>query len=238
VEIKPAKCRRPLIVSFSGIDGAGKSTQIRKLCACLVEAGLHVRLLTFWDEVASLSRIRSRLSLRLFKGDPGVGTPENPVNRRDKNVQSPYLDAIRFVLYLFDAFSLKILTTKLRKSHLDVVVFDRYLFDELANLPMLKPMARAYTMLLARLGPRPDVAFLLDVDPGRARRRKPEYPLEFLNCNREAYLNLSECLGMIVIPDLPEHEVTARIFQELVQKTGCQVAWTLQPVSSQMKSHS
>lgn len=39
------------IVSFSGIDGAGKSTQIFELQAWLRESGLGVKLLTFWDDI-------------------------------------------------------------------------------------------------------------------------------------------------------------------------------------------
>ena len=41
-------------VSFSGIDGAGKSTQIANLRARLQDAGMRVALITFWDDVARL----------------------------------------------------------------------------------------------------------------------------------------------------------------------------------------
>ena len=46
------------IVTFSGIDGAGKSTQISALEAWLRAAGLRTRVLTFWDDVVVLSRLR------------------------------------------------------------------------------------------------------------------------------------------------------------------------------------
>ena len=75
-------------VSFSGIDGAGKSTQIANLRARLQDAGMRVALITFWDDVARLKRIREGAGHTLFKGEKGVGSPEKPVNRRDKNVRS------------------------------------------------------------------------------------------------------------------------------------------------------
>jgi len=45
--------------------------------------------------------------------------------------------------------------------------------------------------MLLKLVPRPDVAFLLDADPPQARARKPEYPVEFVQSNRESYLALA-----------------------------------------------
>jgi len=55
--------------------------------------------------------------------------------------------------------------------------------------------------MLAR---QPEASFILDADPQQARARKPEYPLEFLHENRNAYLQLSRFLdGMTVIPPLP-----------------------------------
>ena len=61
--------------SFSGIDGAGKSTQIANLRARLQDAGMRVALITFWDDVARLKRIREGAGHTLFKGEKGVGSP-------------------------------------------------------------------------------------------------------------------------------------------------------------------
>jgi thymidylate kinase len=46
------KIRRTSFVSFSGIDGAGKSTQIDALCLRLKGDGLRVLLIRFWDDIA------------------------------------------------------------------------------------------------------------------------------------------------------------------------------------------
>ena len=128
--------RRPTLVSFSGIDGAGKSTQIEALRARLSEIGARVLLITFWEDVARLTRIREVTGHTLFKGDKGVGTPTRPVHRRDKNVRSWYMTAVRFALYFVDAISLRIAVAKTLSADADVVIFDRYLYDELANLSL------------------------------------------------------------------------------------------------------
>src|SRR5579859_5076097 len=94
------------MVTFSGIDGAGKSTQIASLEACLRREGIKFASLSFWDDVAVLARVREFVSHRAFKGDRGVGTPENPLHRRDKNVTHWPVTAARFALYLADSLHL------------------------------------------------------------------------------------------------------------------------------------
>jgi thymidylate kinase len=210
--------RRAVLVSFSGIDGAGKSTQIEILRDRLKQAGFHVSLLAFWDNVATLTRVREFSGHRLFKGEKGVGAPDKPVNRQDKNVRSWYMTAVRFALYFLDALSLCFVVAKQRRSSADVIIFDRYLHDELANLALNNGLSRIYARLLLTMTPHPDVAFFLNADPAQARERKPEYPLDFLHQNRAAYLTLSTMGGgMTVIAHLPVAEVADRILEETLK---------------------
>jgi thymidylate kinase len=214
---KASEQRRPTLVSFSGIDGAGKSTQIEALRVRLNDVGARVLLVTFWDDVARLTRIREVSGHSLFKGDKGVGTPARPVNRRDKNVQSWYMTAVRFGLYFADAISLRIVVAKARRTNTDVIIFDRYLYDELANLSLQNRIERAYVRLLLPLVPQPDVSFVLDADPVQARARKPEYPVDFLQSSRASYLALSELVGgMTVIVPQPIPDVERQVSQEVL----------------------
>jgi thymidylate kinase len=209
--------RRPTLVCFSGIDGAGKSTQIEALCARLSEIGARVLLLTFWEDVARLTRIREVTGHTLFKGDKGVGTPTRPVHRRDKNVRSWYMTAVRFALYFVDAISLRIAAAKKLNADADVVIFDRYLYDELANLSLQHPIARAYVRLLLMLVPQPNICFLLDADPVQAYARKPEYPLDFLHSSRASYLALAELVGgMTIIAPQPVEEVERLVLRQVL----------------------
>jgi thymidylate kinase len=210
--------RVPTLISFSGIDGAGKSTQIEALQASLHEAGIPVSLVTFWNDVATLTRIREVSGHTLFKGDKGVGTPDRPVNRQDKNVQSWYMTPVRFCLYFADVISLRRMVAKILKADAGVVIFDRYVYDELANLPLRNPVTRAYVRLLLRLAPQPDISYLLDADPVQARARKPEYPLDFLHSSRASYLALSELAGMTIIPPQPIQHAAQQILHQVMQQ--------------------
>ena len=211
---KASEPRRPRLVSFSGIDGAGKSTQIQALRARLNDVGVRVSLVTFWDDVARLTRVREVTGHTLFKGDKGVGTPAQPVNRRDKNVRSWYMTAVRFGLYFVDAISLRIEVASALRTNTDVIIFDRYLYDELANLSLQNRIERAYVRLLLPFVPQPDVSFVLDADPVQARARKPEYPLDFLHRSRASYLALSELVsGMTVVAPQPVQDVEQQVSQ-------------------------
>jgi thymidylate kinase len=210
---------QPLLVSFSGIDGAGKTTQIDNLVSWLEQAGLRVRLVAFWDDVATLRRLRENTGHALFKGEKGIGSPDKPVNRRDKNVQSWYMVPIRMGLSALDAFGLmRVISGIRRKDDADVVIFDRYLYDQVANLDVRRNIAGAYARFVLKLIPHPDVAYLLDADPVLARARKPEYPLDFLVANRERYLAISKMAGMKVIHAGSPEEVRSSVLSEFRKK--------------------
>lgn len=214
-----ANRRRATLVSFSGIDGAGKSTQIEALHRRLEEARFEVRILTFWDDVACFTGMRESAGHKIFKGEKGVGRPDAPVNRRDKNVRSPWMTAVRWGLYFADTLSLRRKVKKAVAPGVDFVICDRYAWDELVNLNLRHRRARAYARFILRMVPRPDVSYFLDADPIQARSRKPEYPLDFLYSCRESYLTLAELAGGItIIQPGPIGEVEQEILKHLPWK--------------------
>jgi len=220
----PAAARRqPLLISFSGLDGSGKSTQIEQLLIALHNAGLHTRTLAFWDNVVVGVRYREGFVHRVYKSERGIGAPGKPVNRRDKNMRGWHLTLARHFLYLADAINLRrVVEHEKRKAATGgtrtVIVLDRYIYDELANLNLRNPLSRAFVQMVRSLAPEPDLAFLLDADPVAAHARKPEYPVDFMQQCRKAYFDLAMELGNItVIPPLGLPEAIAEVHKTAEQ---------------------
>lgn len=201
------------MISFSGLDGSGKSTQIEQLRSALYNAGLTPRTLAFWDQVVVGVKYREGFVHKVYKSERGIGAPGKPVNRRDKNIRGWYLTLARHFLYLADALNLRrVVAREIRSAaaqevSTQVIIFDRYIYDELANLDLTNPLSRAFVLMVNRLIPQPDLALLLDADPVAAHARKPEYPVDFMIQCRKSYFELGAVLGNFrVIPalELPE----------------------------------
>jgi len=190
---------KTVLITFSGIDGAGKSTQIEKLSSYLTSEGIQVQQMTFWDDVAVLGGLRSGFSRRVLQSDGMVGSPERPAQRRDKNTQSWPLLVGRAVLHVLDVINLRRIVRRAKSSGNGVIIFDRYIYDQLAALPLEHWLARAYARLVLRMTPKPDLSFLLDAVPEAARLRKPEYPIEFLHAYRNSYLRLRPMAGLQLV---------------------------------------
>jgi thymidylate kinase len=206
--------RRPILISFSGLDGSGKSTQIENLRNVIEGLGFSSRLLAFWDNVVVGTRYREGFVHKMYGSEKGIGAPDKPVNRRDKNVRNWYLNLARHGLYLADAIHLAMVVARARRSGCEVIIMDRYIYDELANLPLERGFTRRFVRFLDWLSPRPDVAYLLDADPEAARARKPEYPVDFMHICRHAYFDLAQILGhMTLIPPLPLSEAKREVEQ-------------------------
>jgi len=128
-------------------------------------------------------------------------------------------------IYALDALSLSVTMKKLHReqaANLDIIIFDRFIYDELANLNFASAWLRLYIRALLCFAPKPDLSFVLDANPEEAFARKPEYPLEFVHSNRSAYLLLAKMAGMYLIAPSSVEEIHQKILSLVLQMKDTQ----------------
>jgi thymidylate kinase len=209
----PRQPTRPFLISFSGIDGAGKTTQIESLSSNLQEQGFRVLRLSFWDDVAVWSKMRAGIggAEEIGPTDTMAERPFSPKN--NKHVRTWYLSAARAVMYTLDVARLQRLLRGRLARNADVIIFDRYIYDQIANIYSESFATRGYARILLKQAPTPNLAFIVDASPDAAFARKPEYPLEFMHRNRKNFLLLRELAPqLIIIPEGRAEDVRSDIY--------------------------
>ena len=161
-------------ITFSGVDGSGKSTQLTRLKEKLERENWNVAYFHA-VEFSCANRIA-----RFFKGEKAF------VPGQDKAItKASWLAVVVREKFLFlDMLRFRLLLRKLRRENCDYLLSDRYFYDSLINLAYLSPAwpAQIGAGFLERLLPKADIAFYLDIDPDSilSRDRVPEQGIDYL----------------------------------------------------------
>ncbi len=209
--------RRGLLIAFSGIDGSGKTTQVKLLGNKLRSKGIGT--LKMW------SRWRPLLSLPLL--EVLLRTGQVKIQKADfltiVEFQVPKNESIA-ALWVFVTQLENLLKTSL-KLILPLmlgraVVCDRYVLDLMVDgiSDLHDPPSKVrFGFKLLRLLPRPDFAFLVDIDAEAAYARKPDLPSVSHNVARiQQYHALYNQVGVRIIdgrnpPEVIHREVWTRV---------------------------
>ncbi|HUR84054.1 MAG TPA: hypothetical protein VMY78_01805 [Solirubrobacteraceae bacterium] len=204
--------RRGAVIAFSGLDGAGKSTQAAALSEVLGRLGYDVTIQwsrlgfndRFWDRAVRVKRILNRIAAATAgdrapaaaPGQAAVAAPDRVTALRGRSRVLTELWAAAIALENVRA-QRRAVRRSLGRGR--IVICDRHTADSIVSLRYLvgerAPLALPRVLLRA-LTRRPLRAYLLDVPAETAWARKGEHGLPWLRRHRELYLAEYEALGV------------------------------------------
>jgi dTMP kinase len=179
--------QRGMLVAVVGIDGAGKSTQVRALTDWLEGEGVGARCLPH-QTMLPVRRALDRIAVE----DGLTG-----------HLEMIGADTIRLIAACAKLTALAQIPAMLAEPG-SVVLVDRYTYCQYAAVRMQKAGNEQFLRRLNRDLLEPDVTIFLDVAPETAHRRIKqrgidEESLEFLTDLRAAYLSLPEFQSFHVV---------------------------------------
>ena len=171
------------LVTISGLDGSGKSTQIKLLKKYLESRGKRV----FYFHAVDFS-----IGNKILNLDPRV-KPEDDNNKPKSVTQANRLQIqLRKIALRIDIWRFKKLVKKLEKQGYDYILSDRFFYDTIINISCLedkssKLPARGWSALGGKITS--SIAIYLQADPQNimSRDRVPDQGLEYLEKKEELY---------------------------------------------------
>lgn len=188
-----------MLITLSGLDGAGKSTLAEALKSSLEKEGTPAVIFHMNKDVGVYAYIRNARDS--IKGWLGGGSMPNAdrlaradTAQKSNHAKAALLEMRRRIIWnkslrrwvdlgdlaLFHVYRLYI--ERIRKR---VLIMDRYFYDRLAD--QADGRRWKYLRWFARIIPVPDVPVLVEVSPEEAFNRKGEYSIESMTLRRANY---------------------------------------------------
>lgn len=195
---------KSLLVCFAGIDGAGKTTNAKRLVDWMNKRGIDAEYV--WNRfdpqlvkpAVMIGRALYFQGKNMFRDYKEFSyTKKSVVQRRIIATLYQYFLIFEYILHTFIKLWPKLMLGK-------CIVCDRYVYDIIVLLAVDLGYSKDRTIVLLRnvmrFLPKPDIVFLIDLPEYLAYSRKRDIPsLDFLRERRKVYLSIGEICGMTIL---------------------------------------
>jgi thymidylate kinase len=220
----PAITNRPGILTLSGLDGTGKSSQAEKLLTRLATEDMKAGAIwNRWKPFLSLPIVKlARRTLSPVK-EARTADYSNFTEAKKKKMESPLKKKI-WQTMVWSEYSLQVRFRLLTHGWpFRGMICDRYVYDTLVDMAVnfsVSPgeLESLCGNSLLDLFPVPVQAILIDIDPETGARRKDDgTPVNYLSDRRQLYLEMARITGAIVIDGT---KTIDEISDEIWDRTG------------------
>ena len=223
-----------MLITFSGLDGAGKSTLIDRLKRTLESQNRPVTVYHMNDHVGIYAYARavrnglfgrrsSSVAVSTNNGRHPItaaGAAPSPGHQPSRGIAARVRYAIvwnktlrRFIypLDLLVFLCYRLYVENVRKR---ILIMDRYFYDTLVDVSDGRRWR--WIRLLNALTPAPSVAVFLDITPEESYARKGEYTVEYLRRRWKAYMTVQPWVRTSLLLDSSDLDETAAALRRVV----------------------
>lgn len=220
-----------MLITFSGLDGSGKSTLIKCLKESLERRNRRVIVSHMYYDIGLLAFARMLLN-KLAGNKEAQPQPETtsahaprqkaPDGRRQTIVSRMrstvgWNKSLRLAVYPFDLVIFLFYRLYVERVKKQILIMDRYFYDTLVDVAEGR---RLYGVrLLSRLTPVPCVPVLVDISAEKAYARKGEHSIAYLSRRRSSYQQLfPKNQASVVVAGDDDINATRRRLEKIVME--------------------
>lgn len=199
------------LITFSGTDGSGKTTQFKKLYQHLTERDKKV--FHFHGVSFSVANVLN----------PEPSSPKKKSTPKAKTEAGRLAIFLRKIALIIDVLRFKRLYKNLRKQKTDYVLADRYFFDQLVNITYLEkkeklPLSSWWWCTAKKWLFWPNLSVFIQTPPKTAinRSREIEQGIEYLEKKFKLYQELAKKFNFIIIDGKKEKDIVFKEIKRLV----------------------